>query len=1064
MGTVSLITLLSTIVYIYLAVYAARLKPPTRLNRIFIALCLGCALWAFCIALMFPASNYNAAWLWFRMSSPGWCFGPALILHFSLVLTESRDVPRRSPLWLLIYIPASIFTVVAMTRGVTATYLVHASFGWSPLNSGNSPWYWAYTFYYIIYIGWSITLIWRWGKNSTLAREKKLARTVNVCTISGTLLAFLNESLLPVIGYSNIPKMPVVLWLIWAYGLWFAITKYRLMIVTPVVAANEIVQSIDDLLIMVDIKGKIIQINRRVNDLLLYKKEDLLYSYINNIIVNPMMLWEILDNLKSSPSSSQMEARLKTAQGLAIPFYLTISSIADDFGDVVCFVVVARDLRPTLALKNEINERVKAEDALQKSMLQLKETAIKLEEQNEKLEMQNAELEAMAQNLADSNRVLAQTNTQLENLFNNVGQGFMTFGDNQAIRPEFSRECIEILNRNPAGQKLSAILYPDNEEQRSFMDEVFCRVLKEKDSNKTWLYLSLLPEETNINNRFISIEYKKVADALDGESGSILVILTDITEKRALQKQLVDERNMFSMVVKSIVNHNDLVQCIEDFDYFINCELPELVLNEQSLDAIVVETLRAIHTFKGNFSQFDVSQVVAALHQLENIITENQGTHASIESFLRLMRDFDLYHYLERDLDIIRDLTGQDLLQRKGTCTINEDNLRQLECDMAKLLNPAQYQALLPRFKQLRYKPFKELLKTIPEYVDKLALRLGKQVYPISITGDDIMVDGDYYRDFAKSLVHVFRNSLDHGIEEPDDRLISGKNPVATISCNITQTENSIKLSISDDGAGIDLGRVKAKALANGLLSESESQIPEEELLALIFADQFSTREETTLLSGRGLGLAAVRNECEKLGGAIQVINQVGHGCKFIFEFPIHELELAPRFNLNHAIDALTESAQIFAAEQAGVVLEPVVCSVGNTDSLVINDSTVMLTIRGTIDSMTIVSLNDKLVERLLATFVLDKIDESERDHLYTDLLAECANIIVGGSLKNWGQIKDLINLECPVVICNQGFALKHSDAQIAYTHMESADYHLTVAVAVLERQLDREDARWPEY
>jgi len=1063
MGYVSLITLLSSVIYIYLAIYAARMKPTTRLNRIFVALCLACAWWAFCIAIMFPAPTFQTAWFWFRLSAPGWCIGPTLLLHFTLVLTEGRDHLRKSKIIPLLYLPSLIFTGIGMSRGLTATTLFLATFGWSPLNSGTTLWYWAFTSYYVFYIALSVVLVLRWGRASTLNREKQLARIVALCTVSGTLLAFLNESLMPVIGFINIPKIPVVIWLIWAYGLWFAITKYRLMIVTPVVATNEIVRSIDDLLIMLDLKGKIIEINHRVGDLLLFKRGDLLYFTIDKIAFSPESLWESMNQLRTKPASLQLETHLKTSDQQEVPVHLSISSIGDDFDDVVCFVLVARDLRPTLALQNEISERIRVEDALQQSMVKLQETTVKQEEQNQRLEAQNTELEAMAQNLAYNNQVLAQTNLQLENLFNNVGQGFLSFGGDLTIRSQFSRECTVILNAQPAGKNLSALLYPDNLEQCSFMDEVFCRVLKEKDSNKSWLYLSLLPEEALLNNRHISIEYKRVPDSQGGDIGSILVILTDITEKRALQKQLVDERNMFSMVVKSIVNHNDLVQCIEDFDYFINCELPELILKEKTLNGVVVETLRAIHTFKGNFSQFDVYQVVEALHHLESLISENRGEYHNLETFLRLMRDFDLYHYLEKDLDIIRDLTGQDLLQRKGTCSVNEESLRELEAEMIKLLNPSQCQALLPQLQHLRHKSFKELLQAYPDYVDKLALRLGKQVYPVLVTGDDIMVNGDYYRDFTKSLVHVFRNSLDHGIEDPDERLALGKNPAAAITCQMTVHPGFIRITITDDGSGIDLAKIRAKALAQGMLSGPPADTPDEDLLALIFADQFSTREETTLLSGRGVGLAAVRSECDKLDATIQVVNHPGKGCEFIFELPYQESAPGPCFYKNTVIEALAESARTFVMEQAGFVLHPVSEVIEDTNCLALTDSTVVLTVRGTVDAMTIVALNDKLIEKMLAVFVTDEINEAEKEQLYPDLLAECANIIIGGSLKNWGQVKDLITLESPVIIANRGFSLSHPNSQIAYTCLEFADYRITLGIALLDRLSSEEDVAWPE-
>ncbi len=368
MKLVPLITFLSAVVYIYLAIYGLRMKPRTRLSSIFVVLCLCCALWAFCIAFMFSAGNQDTAWLWFRMSAPGWCLGPALLLHFSLILTEDKESSRYNKIQFLMYIPALIFTVIAMNQGLTANTLTYEKFGWSPLNTGQSPGFWAFTLYYIICVISSIILVWRWGTRATLAREKQQARIVVVCTIIGTMLAFFNETLLPVLGYFYIPKIPVVLWLIWAFGLWFVITKYGFMIVTPVVATREIIRSIDDLMIMFDVQGKIIEINPPVNNLLLYRDEELLRSPVDKITVNSRGISEIMERLQTEQVDSvQQELDFKTRDGLAIPVELSVSAIRDDFGDVICFVLVARDLRPTLALQNEIAERIKAEAELKKA-------------------------------------------------------------------------------------------------------------------------------------------------------------------------------------------------------------------------------------------------------------------------------------------------------------------------------------------------------------------------------------------------------------------------------------------------------------------------------------------------------------------------------------------------------------------------------------------------------------------------------------------------------------------------------------------------------------------------
>ena len=111
MNLVSLITFLAGILYLYLGYFGLKLDYRARLNQIFFLLCLACAWWAFCISFMFPSPNRSTAWLMLRLSSPGWCLGPALILHFTIHLTKKKHTLRKSLLTLGIYIPGLYFTV-----------------------------------------------------------------------------------------------------------------------------------------------------------------------------------------------------------------------------------------------------------------------------------------------------------------------------------------------------------------------------------------------------------------------------------------------------------------------------------------------------------------------------------------------------------------------------------------------------------------------------------------------------------------------------------------------------------------------------------------------------------------------------------------------------------------------------------------------------------------------------------------------------------------------------------------------------------------------------------------
>ncbi|MGE5632015.1 MAG: ATP-binding protein [Caulobacteraceae bacterium] len=161
---------------------------------------------------------------------------------------------------------------------------------------------------------------------------------------------------------------------------------------------------------------------------------------------------------------------------------------------------------------------------------------------------------------------------------------------------------------------------------------------------------------------------------------------------------------------------------------------------------------------------------------------------------------------------------------------------------------------------------------------------MDKLIDEVKISGDDVMVDPDVYKGFMKALVHVFRNSLDHGIEYVYEREDCGKDKVGRIDCAVSRLGDEIKICILDDGRGIDFAKVKRIAVDKGLYSEKTIEaMDDNELSKLIFMSDFSTREAVSELSGRGFGLAAVMEEVNKLRGRIEVDSEAGKGTTFKF-------------------------------------------------------------------------------------------------------------------------------------------------------------------------------------
>lgn len=487
---------------------------------------------------------------------------------------------------------------------------------------------------------------------------------------------------------------------------------------------------------------------------------------------------------------------------------------------------------------------------------------------------------------------LLKATISLKNLLNNAGQGFLSFGHNLLVNEEYSTECQNLFGRQDlVYKKIPELLYPEDVHQQIFIKELLLEILQEKDNFRRDILFSLLPEEVTINNKFIKLSFKLIYNNHKDNSDVFMLILTDINEKRLLQNQMMEERKTLKMIIRAMTNHDDFVEIIKDYQIFTLSEAHQLFAERHSLTISLSEFFRIIHTFKGSFSQLGMINIDGKLHDLETKISHLRDNidDQTKEDFLNLIDSLHMSGWLEDDLKILKDHLGEHFFTDR-IIKIPESKLLKLEEKLHTLLSPFECQEILPDMKQLRYKAFRELLRTYPEYVQNLAVKLEKLVAPLIIVGGETAVDSKRYLGFTRSLVHIFRNALDHGLETPNVRLENGKEEFGTIKCRIEIIENSLSLIVTDDGSGINVKAIREKALAQGIFDfETCIKLPDEEIMLLIFNENLSTKEDVTMLSGRGLGLAAVKTELDKIGGKVTIESSLGLGTKFHFTIPLGE-------------------------------------------------------------------------------------------------------------------------------------------------------------------------------
>ena len=200
----------------------------------------------------------------------------------------------------------------------------------------------------------------------------------------------------------------------------------------------------------------------------------------------------------------------------------------------------------------------------------------------------------------------------------------------------------------------------------------------------------------------------------------------------------------------------------------------------------------------------------------------------------------------------------------------------------SRILNDLQKSVM-----KIRMVPVEHLFRRFPRVVRDVAKSCGKDV-ALLVTGQDTDLDKSILDMLAEPLAHLVRNSVDHGIESPEERVSLGKSAQGTVRLAAYHQGNQIVIEVGDDGRGIDRDRLVAKAVENGLLSQADAAVlSEQEVLDLVFHPGLSTAEEVTSISGRGVGMDVVKSVLDRLKGSVSIRTIDGKGTTFYLKVPL---------------------------------------------------------------------------------------------------------------------------------------------------------------------------------
>ncbi|GAB6136825.1 chemotaxis protein CheA [Halanaerobaculum tunisiense] len=237
-------------------------------------------------------------------------------------------------------------------------------------------------------------------------------------------------------------------------------------------------------------------------------------------------------------------------------------------------------------------------------------------------------------------------------------------------------------------------------------------------------------------------------------------------------------------------------------------------------------------------------------------------------------------------LDSLMNLVAELVIKRMQVESVGEnydlDELNKKLKPLSKVTTELQDAVM-----EMRMVPISQVFNRFPRLVRDLSQELDKDINLV-IEGEETELDRTIIDEIGDPLVHMIRNAIDHGIEEPEEREQAGKPREGLVRLSAFHEGNNVVIQIEDDGAGIDPEVIKEKALEKGVVDQAELDVmSDQEIINLIFAAGFSTAQEVSDVSGRGVGMDIVRNKIESLNGSVKIDSKLGEGSTFTIKLPL---------------------------------------------------------------------------------------------------------------------------------------------------------------------------------
>lgn len=613
-----------------------------------------------------------------------------------------------------------------------------------------------------------------------------------------------------------------------------------------------------------------------------------------------------------------------------------------------------------------------------------------------------------------------ELNRKVTILLRHATDGYLLFNEKMLIEQGYSHICSEIFKKHYLqNEDIAEILFNINDfDNKSILRNGVKAIFATENKEKKEIFLSLLPTDSFINDKYLKISYKIV------DAQHIMVIINDITEQIHLQNQLELQYAHQKMIIQIISNIDDFLELRFSFFKFIEKIFTLDDSNYIVLDDDIKYILRELHTFKGLFAQMFLYNTPSAIHNLESKIIKiakispKQIVISESENIKQKFND---------DLEIINQTLGKNYFNEYLKLHNESKLLNDFKIQLKEIiLNPVntsfKLQSIVAQMNLLSYVSIYEVLEKQVPYVSYLGELLDKPVNKLKIYGDRKLMIPSGFKNFFKNLLHIYKNAVDHGIADTETRALNEDYNFLNITCKYYYKKQHLFLKIYDTGMGIDTQKIVKKAIEKRFLTFDESEkLSEDEKVLLVFQDGLSTKDVANEISGRGVGMSALKQSCEDLGGEITIINKPHQGVAYLFKIPMEKILGLDQGNQNlddliSLLEVIMNRITLFFSNDLDIsILDARYTNNANLDNKI--HSTIDLD-----DSMTLAfSYTKNIIEKYSAVFLSEIFPSQDNfEDSIDEILQDMINNLVGLSIQDFPTKFINIHLKIPQKISQE--------------------------------------------